>query len=132
MGVNMRFGYTILYVDDVLKTVLFYEEAFDLKKLFVHESNAYAEMDTGSTRLAFAAKSLARENGFDFGKPGAMELPAPFEIAFVTEDVETSFKKAVLGGAAELKKPTRKPWGQTVGYVRDCNGFLVEICSPMG
>lgn len=89
-------------------------------------------METGATRLAFAAKSLARENGFDFGKPGALESPAPFEIAFVAEDVESSFKKAVLSGAAELKKPMQKPWGQTVGYVRDCNGFLVEICSPMG
>jgi hypothetical protein len=28
--------------------------------------------------------------------------------------------------------PTVKPWGQTVSYVRDLDGFLVEICSPMG
>jgi hypothetical protein len=28
-------------------------------------------------------------------------------------------------------KPKQKPWGQTVGYVHDLNGFLVEICSPM-
>jgi lactoylglutathione lyase len=24
------------------------------------------------------------------------------------------------------------PWGQTVAYVRDNNGFLVELCTPMG
>ncbi|MFO0110274.1 MAG: VOC family protein, partial [Alphaproteobacteria bacterium] len=34
--------------------------------------------------------------------------------------------------AAPLKKPEQKPWGQTVAYVRDLNGFLVEICSPVG
>ena len=25
-----------------------------------------------------------------------------------------------------------KPWGQRVAYVRDCNGALVELCTPMG
>jgi hypothetical protein len=24
-----------------------------------------------------------------------------------------------------------KPWGQVVAYVRDLNGYLVEICTPM-
>jgi uncharacterized glyoxalase superfamily protein PhnB len=127
----MKFGYTILYVDDVPKTVLFYETAFGLKKLFIHESNAYAEMETGTTRLAFAAKSLARENGLDFGQLGSLSSPPPIELALVTEDVETSFRIAVAHGASELKKPIQKPWGQLVGYLQDCNGFLVEICSPM-
>ncbi|MDR6644219.1 putative glyoxalase superfamily protein PhnB [Luteibacter sp. 1214] len=25
-----------------------------------------------------------------------------------------------------------KPWGQRVGHLRDLNGVIVEICSPMG
>ncbi|TXT41687.1 MAG: hypothetical protein FD135_14 [Comamonadaceae bacterium] len=24
------------------------------------------------------------------------------------------------------------PWGQTIAYVADINGFLVELCTPMG
>ncbi|HEX7675950.1 MAG TPA: VOC family protein [Bdellovibrio sp.] len=127
----MKYGYTILYVDDVPKTVSFYENAFGLKKLFVHESNAYAEMETGTTRLAFTAKSLAQENGLDFGQLGKLSSPPPFELALVSEDVDSSFEMAIAHGAAELKKPVQKPWGQRVGYVRDCNGFLVEICSPL-
>lgn len=128
----MKLGYTILYVDDVVRTVAFYENAFGLKRLFVHESNEYAEMETGSTRLAFASKNLADSHGFDFGHLGRAAASAPFELAFVTPNVEDAFKSAVEKGATELKKPTQKPWGQLVGYVRDCNGFLVEICSPMG
>jgi catechol 2,3-dioxygenase-like lactoylglutathione lyase family enzyme len=42
----MKFGYTILYVKDVEKTVAFYESAFGLKRKFVNESG-YGEMDTG-------------------------------------------------------------------------------------
>jgi uncharacterized glyoxalase superfamily protein PhnB len=49
----------------------------------------------------------------------------------VTEDVETAYRHAVSTGAVEVKAPVKKPWGQVVGYVRDLNGFLVEICSPM-
>lgn len=127
----MKYGYTILYVEDVLKTVAFYETALGLKKRFVHESNAYAEMETGQTRLAFTSKELAKQNGLDFGQLNATSQPAPFEIALVTDKVEDAFKKAVANGATELKKPVQKPWGQLVGYVKDCNGFLVEICSPL-
>lgn len=127
----MKYGYTILYVEDVPKTVAFYEKAFALKRRFVHESNAYAEMETGQTRLAFTSKELARSNGLDFGQLEKPAHPAPFELALVTENVEAAFKLAVESGAKELKKPIQKPWGQLVGYVKDCNGFLVEICSPL-
>jgi uncharacterized glyoxalase superfamily protein PhnB len=39
--------------------------------------------------------------------------------------------RSLSAGAVEVKRPTQKPWGQSVGYVRDPNGFLVEICTPM-
>jgi hypothetical protein len=29
-------------------------------------------------------------------------------------------------------EPVSKPWGQTVAYVRDLDGFLVELCTAMG
>ena len=41
----MKFGYTIIYVPDVLASVEFFESAFGLERRFVHESG-YAEMDT--------------------------------------------------------------------------------------
>lgn len=130
--IDMKFGYTILYVDDVPATVAFYEKAFELKRLFVHESNTYGEMDTGTTKLAFVKKGFVKESGLDFGQLGNNAQSSNFEVALVTPDVESAFQAAVKNGAAALKKPVQKPWGQIVGYVRDCNGFLIEICSPMG
>jgi len=50
----MKFGYTIVYVPDVLASVEFFERAFGLKRRFVHESG-YGEMETGATALASAA-----------------------------------------------------------------------------
>ena len=53
----MKFGYTLLYVVDVPKTVAFYETAFGLKRKFVHESG-YGEMETGATKLGFVSLGL--------------------------------------------------------------------------
>lgn len=47
---------------DVAKAVAFYEAAFGLARRFVHETGQYAEMETGSTRLAFASANLAKSN----------------------------------------------------------------------
>lgn len=53
----MRFGYTILYVDDVTATLAFYDRAFGLKARMVDE-NGYAELDTGGTVLAFLSRAM--------------------------------------------------------------------------
>jgi lactoylglutathione lyase len=37
----MKFGYTILYVADVERTMAFYEAAFGLKRVLIHE-NGYS------------------------------------------------------------------------------------------
>jgi len=127
----MKLGYTIIYVADVLETVAFYEKAFGLSRSFVHPSNMYAEMATGETALAFAAEAMAELNGFAIRPHRLSETPAAFEIAFVTDDPQAAYDKAVSAGATAITPPSQKPWGQIVAYVRDFNGCLVEICSPV-
>ncbi len=127
----MYFGYTIIYVPDVEAALSFYELAFDLVRLFLHESKQYGELDTGSTKLAFASESLAKSNDVVFVNNRAVTKAAGFEIAFVTDDVLSAYKKAVAVGAIAVKEPHIKPWGQTISYVRDLNGVLIEICSPI-
>lgn len=128
----MKFFYTILYVKDVAQSVAFYENAFGLKQRFVHESGQYAEMDTGGTSLAFASNELANSNlPQGFQENNLSKLPAGIEVGFVTEDVIVAFSKAVEAGAIAVVDPKSKPWGQTVAYVRDLDGILIEIGSPM-
>ena len=127
----MKLGYAILYVADVPETVAFYQKAFGLQPRFVHESNLYAELDTGSTALAFAGEPMAAMNGLSIRPNRKADVAAGFEIALVTDDPRAAYEKAVAAGAAAVKPPQVKPWGQTVGYVRDLNGCLVELCSPM-
>ena len=128
----MRFGYAIAYVQQVERSVAFYERAFGLKRRFVDESGQYAEMETGETTLAFAANELGQSNlpgGFRENDPA--EPPAGVEIAFVAEDVGAAFRCALEAGATKVAEPKTKPWEQTVAYVRDPDGVLVEIGSEM-
>lgn len=126
----MKLGYVIIYVPDLVKTIEFYEKAFGLTRKFIHESG-YAELSTGATTLAFASEELCSHNGVETLNNRITEKPAGVEIALVTENVEAAYEKAISFGAHPLKKPESKPWGQVVCYVRDLNGFLVEICSPI-
>jgi len=53
-------------------------------------------------------------------------------INLVTENVDQHFDRALKAGAIKVLQPEAKPWGQIVSYVKDNNGCLVEICSPIG
>lgn len=130
----MKYGYTLLYVSDVEQTLEFYESAFGFKRKFMHKEGdqEYGELDTGAVTLGFVSHALAGSHGFDYAKPDSNGLAPAFEVGFVTDDVRAAYDKAVAEGAVAVAAPKTKPWGQTVSYVRDNNGFLVEICSPMG
>ena len=125
----MKFGYTILYVDDVPATLAFYDQAFGLATRYMHESNSYGELETGATALAFVSNTLLRQIG---KTPEAPVLDKPSsEIALVTDDVAAATARAVAAGATPVSEPQQMPWGQTIAYVGDLNGFLVEICTPV-
>lgn len=127
----MKLGYTILYVHDVPRAVAFYEDAFGLGRRFVHEAGMYAEMDTGATTLSFASYGLAKSNlPCGFRENSASGPPAGFEVAFITDDVQAAYDRALAAGAIPVAPPATKSWGQTVAFVRDKDGIVVELCSP--
>jgi lactoylglutathione lyase len=129
---SARLGWVIVYVADPGEAVAFYERAFGLSRRFIADGNSYAELDTGATTLAFAAYDLAEGN-----LPNGCQHPDPdgppfnIELALVFDDVEAAYARALEGGADALAEPARKPQGQTVGYVRDPFGNLIEIASPL-
>lgn len=126
----MNFGYTILYVENVAETLAFYEKAFGFKTKFLHESQDYGELDTGSTTLSFSSIELMKQIGKN---PHHNNAKNPsFEIAFTTKDVPQALDKAIKAGASLIQPAEDMPWGQTTAYVADNNNFLVELCTPMG
>lgn len=125
----MKLRYTILYVADVREALAFYERAFGLSTRMLHPSGDYGELDTGSTTLSFSSRRLIAALG---KSPAAPDPARPtFEIAFETHDVAAAWERALAAGAEPVQPPRREDWGQTTAYVRDADGFLVEICTPV-
>ena len=126
---SLQFRYTILYVNDVSDTLNFYEAAFGLKTSMLHEGGDYGELDTGATKLSFSSLKLMTELGKN---PAKANSSAPcFEIAFETDDVASALAKALSAGASLVQGAEDMPWGQTIAYVTDNNGFLVELCTAV-
>lgn len=125
-----KLGYVILYVPDVKLAMRFYQRAFGLGERFTHESGQYGELETGATALAFVDETFTATRGL-FAPNRAERKAAGAEVAFVVADVPAAFERALAAGATQAFQPSEKPWGQVVSYVRDLNGFLVELCSEM-
>lgn len=126
----MQLGYTIFYVDHVAASLDFYRAAFGLETRFLHESGDFGELETGATALAFSSRRLMTQLGKNPGRP---DPAAPCnEIALVTPDVGAALARALAAGAWLVQDVEHMPWGQSVAYVADPDGFLVEICSPVG
>lgn len=129
----MQFRYTILYVPDVRQTLAFYEKAFACETAFLHEEGDYGELATGTTKLAFSSIDLMTKLGkspANTADKKALKQPV-FEIAFETDDVADALEAALQAGCSLVQDVEAMPWGQTVAYVTDLNGFLVELCSPV-
>lgn len=128
----LKFAYTIFYVPDVQEAIHFYEKAFGFQRKFIAPENEYGELNTGDITLSFCSIELAKTHfPGGFLEPDPTKKPIGVEVAFATDDVETVYNKAVAAGAKSIAEPVKKPWGQTVAYVRDNNGYLIEICTPV-
>ncbi len=129
---DIQYAYTILYVSDVPKTIEFYKKAFGFEQKFLTPENDYGEIVSGSTTIAFANFALGHSNlKKGFAESKLSEKPFGIELAFTTTEVEKVMENAIKNGAALLEEAVTKPWGQQVGYLRDINGFMIEVCTPI-
>ncbi|MDF5711155.1 MAG: VOC family protein [Nostoc sp. S4] len=125
----MKFGYTVIWVDDVVKTVEFYEKAFGLVRRTLQDKgqSMWAEIETGNTTLAFSSSSEAQKlfpGGFHSND--ATQPPPLIQISFITPDVGSAYMRAIGAGAKTLDAP-KTHGGHTIARVRDLNGVLVSL-----
>lgn len=128
---GLKFGATVIYVDDVRETLDFYRKAFGLETRFYDPEYEYGELETGAVPVAFASHKLGERL-----MPGAYarpenSKPSGIEIGFYTSDVSAAFDHAVAAGATPIARAKVMPWGQTAAYVRSIEGTLVGLATPM-
>lgn len=124
----MQLGWVLLFVDDVSASVERYGRVLGLSARFVDPAGDYAELDTGATTLALCARRLgAQSSGLD-----PTELTGSgSSITLTCADPLAMWHRAVEGGFTSVSMPVRKPWGQVAGYLRDPDGHLIEIATPI-
>ena len=128
----MTYAYTILYVRDVQRAMAFYRQAFALQEKFCSPEKDYGELATGNVTLAFAKLELAASNlSRGFTRADTNATPFGIEVGFESDDVDGTVQKAIDAGGTLYEQAQPKSWGQTVAYVRDLDGFLVAIGSPI-
>ena len=129
---DVRFGYTIVYVPEVQAALDFYTRAFGFEQGFISPDGSYGELQTGSTTLSFASEALGDSHfAHGFLRHSLANPPFGTELAFTTTQVDDTVMAAVAAGAQVLVPAETKEWGQTVAWVRDPNGVLIEICTPI-
>lgn len=126
----MRYGSTVLFVDDVPAVLAFYASAFGFQTRFYDESYQFGEIDAGGATVGFGSHRCG-----ELMMPGTYSRPesgrpAGVELAFFTTDVPAAFARARAAGATVVAEPKAMPWGQTVAYVRSVEGTIIGICSP--
>lgn len=119
--------YVVLVVEDLDRALAFYTGTLGLA--LGHRSGPYAQLDTGTTRLAlYEREAMAHTIGRDLAAP---DPDAPgFEIGFKTADVDAAYADLLDAGAEAVTPPADRPWGQRTAYVRDPDGHLVELAQP--
>ncbi|MEM8971030.1 MAG: VOC family protein [Pseudomonadota bacterium] len=127
----MQLAYTILYVANVPETLAHYEAAFGCVTRFLHESRLYGELETGETVLAFAAHEMAEMNDIAMHPADPKDVTGPMNLTFATYDVQKAYERALVHGATATMPPVTTPWGQVAAYVRDRDGHLIEIATPL-
>lgn len=103
-------------VRDVRRSAAFYRDLLGFREL--HASDAIAELLMGETKLVLLRAS------------GAVTPPHGLHFGFHEDEpagVDDWARKAKEAGAAVESGPARADWGGYVLYVRDPDGYLIEI-----
>lgn len=121
--------YLVLIVSDVERSLHFYTGTLGLA--LGHRSGDYAQLDTGTTRIAlYRRRAMAALLEREIGPPDPAS-PA-FEIGFKVDDVDAAYAEFVAAGAAAVTPPRDRPWGQRTAYVADPDGYLIELVGTVG
>ncbi|TYI73149.1 hypothetical protein E1A91_D07G111200v1 [Gossypium mustelinum] len=124
MAFNLKpvFGYTVVYVKNVAKSVDFYAKASGYNVHRLYESHRWGELESGQSTIAVTPKHQLETDKLTGAVPRSDRERPPMGLCFVYSHVDTAYKRAV-----SVSQPENKEWGQRVGYVRDIDGITVRM-----
>lgn len=124
-----RLHQVYLMVRDVDRAVAFYRNGLGLD--LERRGERSAEFDTGAATLMlerdFDESTLA---GFGLEPPGESRGDGVIVVLFV-DDVDATYERAVDADAEVLTEPRDVDWGRRLFLVRDPDGYVLEVSTPI-
>ncbi len=125
---DARPDYVVLIVEQLDRALGFYVEVLGLS--LGHRSGPYAQLNTGTTRLALYERAAMSEMLGRALRAPAQDAPG-FELGFKVSDVDAAFSALLKQGVPVVTPPTDRHWGQRTAYVRDPDGHLIELAQDL-
>lgn len=117
--------YVILVVDDLDRALDFWTGTLGLT-LGRRDQRTYAQLETGDTRIGFLSTDAMAQILGDARRDGDR-----FEVGFKVDDVDAAYAELLADGAVGVVPPTDRSWGQRTAYLRDPDGYLVELAQDL-
>ncbi|GAB3447569.1 VOC family protein [Phycicoccus ginsengisoli] len=112
--------------DDVPRLVAFYELVTDRTARWA--APAFAEIVTDGATLAIAGTETLALFGANLAEPGANRSVI---IEWLAEDVDAEWARLRAGVGQAVQEPTTMPWGNRSLLLRDPDGNLVNLFTPL-
>ncbi|MBA8794748.1 catechol 2,3-dioxygenase-like lactoylglutathione lyase family enzyme [Friedmanniella endophytica] len=114
-----------IFAHDVDGLVSFYERVTGLEAARHHP--LFAELSVGSATLAIASTQTASA----LGQPVTVAGDRALCLDFLVDDVDACFTELRTEGVPLLGEPTTMPWGNRSLLLRDPDGRLINLFTPV-
>jgi uncharacterized glyoxalase superfamily protein PhnB len=114
---HIRGASSIISVDDVLATLLWYQDVLGLQVEFAWgDPVVHGSICAGNT-------------AFHFSRSDPTSPPTSYMTLYVS-NLDELYADVVAHGAEVVQPPETMPWGMRAFMIHDCNGALVMFADP--
>jgi catechol 2,3-dioxygenase-like lactoylglutathione lyase family enzyme len=132
MKMNFRFAVNRLLVTHFEDCFHFYHDILGFDYQAGDETGPYVEFKTGDTLLALFDRGYMALVVGAGGKPIQAECQDRAALIFSVDDVDEAYSFLRVKGVSFTTEPRNRPdWGIRTAHLRDPDGNLVEIYSPL-
>jgi catechol 2,3-dioxygenase-like lactoylglutathione lyase family enzyme len=121
-------GAVTLFVEDLDRSKLFYQEVFDLQPGFEDETDAMFRLEN---TLLFLTKSSEASRMIAPAAAGSPGNGPRHVFAIIVDDVDAVCAELTEKGVALLNGPEDRPWGMRTANFQDPDGHVWEIATEL-
>ncbi len=129
----LRLDHVRLLVVDFEACFRFYRDVMGLRVTWGEEGDAYASyVSEGGTALSLFKREVQAEALGTSNLPESAVVQDKIALIFAVDDLDITVKSLKERNVEFITEPQERPeWGIRVVYLRDPDGNLIEINSPM-